>query len=136
MIFKSRTITITVICLLTLGILDCKKKDESEDESLAVLLIAASALTQRGAFSFSCNLAAGGICRNNYGNTGNTQASCVSASGTVSTSKCTAASSVGACSQGSSAVVETVYYTGTFNASSAATNCSGLGGTYASTYTQ
>lgn len=139
MLSKPTTITITVICLLVLGLPACKKEDDSQDETTAVLVLAAAALSQRPAFSFACNKSGTlGSCENNYGNTSQTQAQCVSAGGTVQTSKCSSSTSVGACTHtaATTSYVEKVYYSSNFTAGTAASNCTVLLGTFASTYTQ
>lgn len=140
MFSKLKTITISVICLLALGLTaDCKKDADSQDETTAVLVLAAAALSQRPAYSFSCNRSGSGFCENVYGTvSGMSQTDCVNASGTVQTTRCTATSNVGMCtySATSTRYLEKVYYTPTFSAGTAATNCSAAVGTFASSYTQ
>lgn len=132
-------ITIIAICMLALGTLECKKEDSAEEEASAVLLLAAAAVNQRPAYSFSCNRSGSGFCENVYGPvSGMTQTDCVNASGTVQTTRCTGSNNVGMCTYlaTSTRYLEKVYYTPTFSAGTAASNCSTALGTFASTYTQ
>lgn len=139
MIFRRNMVSIFSICLLGLAMLECKNKDESEEEASAVLLLAAAALTQRPAYSFSCNRSGSGFCENIYGTvSGMSQTDCVSLGGTVQTTRCTATSNVGMCTHSATSTryLEKVYYSGTFTAGTAASNCTSNVGTFSSTYTQ